>query len=581
MIKGIFKISIQNTKLLEFNNILKSNNNLNIKSEKINLSVNRKDIDQKIEPKKIVKNTFYSFLSRMSVYVYAIITSFLLARQISPELWGFLILAISYITIVTIILSFIPPSLDFSLIYYIPNFQSLKKMRVLKTFLLKTFFLKAFIAFLGFIIFLILINFSVTLFSLNLESYITLLYILSPLIIINGLNSFLTYFKIGYGLFKYRFILNLIKYVANIIGYLLYFIFSEIVLIEFIAFINVISLLFPLIIDCFVFFYLLFKIESTEEKGVSFRESFKLVFKYGIYVSTQAVTAQLWDQSKIQAIGIFETPQWVTGFNIGKHYSEIPTIFSTAINYPVRISFTHLYSKGEKEQVSKISKIIVSYTIFIVLFITGILFLVTDFFLFVVYGEGYLVYSTLVKLIILSIGYGVLTSLFNTLLYATNKLKLVPFSALISFSIRMFFFFTGLIFFGLNGAIIGLIIGNMILLFLSFLFTIKIFKVKLNILKIFLQYLIFYISLGLSLLLGDLILNPINYRIYQSLNLLYLKHFPLLTLITFILIFLVLNLAFKIFTKKDAEYLELLFTKEIFTHKLIRKLSKTLKYILR
>ena len=517
----------------------------------------------------------------MSLYVYAIITSFLLARQISQELWGFLILATSYITIVTTVISFIPPGLDFSLIYFIPHFQSLKKMRALKTFLLKTFFLKVVIVSLVFIIFLILINFSFTLFFLNLESYMILLYILSPLIIIKGLDSFLTYFKIGYGLFKYRFIMNVIKYVASILGYLLYFILSETILIEFIAFINVISLIVPFFIDCFVFFYQLFKINPTGEKGLTFRESVKLVLNYGTYISTHAVTGQLWEQSKIQAIGVFETSQWVTGFNIGKHYSEIPTIFSTSVTYPMRISFTHMYSKGEIEQVSKISKIIVSYTIFVILFITGILFLVTDFFLFVVYGEDYLVYSTLVKLIILSICYGVLTSLFNSFLIISNKVKLLPFSGLLSFSISLFVFFTGWFFFGLKGAIIGLIIGNIILLFLSFLLIKKIFKIKLNIFKIFLQYLIFYISLGLSLLLGDLILNPINFRIYQSLNLLYLKHFPLLTVVTFLLIFMVLNITFKIITKKDAEYLELLFTKDIFSHKLIRKLSKTLKYVLR
>jgi len=545
------------------------------------LSVNRIDVDHKVEPKKIIKNTFYSFLSRMSLYIYAMITSFLLARQISQELWGFLILATSYIAIVTTVISFIPPGLDYSLIYFIPHFQSLKKMRVLKTFLLKIFFLKVFVLLVGFILFLILINFSLTLFSINLESYKILLYLLSPLIIINGLDLFFAYFKIGYSLFKYSFILNLIKYTASIIGYLLYFILNEIIQIEVIALINVISLLFPCIIDCFVFLYQLFKIEPTEEIGIKFRESIKLVLNYGTYVGTQLVTAQLWDQSKIQAIGVFETSHWVTGFNIGNHYSEIPKLFSTAITYPVRISFTHLYSKGEKEQVSKISKIVSSFAIFVILFIAGILFLVTDFFLFVVYGEDYLVYSTLVKLIILSIGYGVVISLFNTYLLATNKIKLIPFSALINFSIRLFFFFIGLIFFGLYGAIIGLIISNMILLLLSVLFIRKIFKIKLNIVKILLQYFIFYFSLGVSLILENLFLNSLNTRILEFFNLSFFNHLPFLTIGIFIIFYFIINLIFKIFTKKDAEYIELIFTKDKISHKLIRRMSKILKRIMR
>ena len=545
------------------------------------MSVNRIDVDHKVEPKKIVKNTFYSFLSRMSLYIYAMITSFLLARQISQELWGFLILATSYIAIVTTVISFIPPGLDYSLIYFIPHFQSLKKMRVLKTFLLKIFFLKVFVLLVGFILFLILINFSLTLFSINLESYKILLYLLSPLIIINGLDLFFAYFKIGYSLFKYSFILNLIKYTASIIGYLLYFILYEIIQIEVIALINVISLLFPLIIDCFVFFYLLFKIEPTEEIGIKFRESIKLVLNYGTYVGTQLVTAQLWDQSKIQAIGVFETSHWVTGYNIGNHYSEIPKLFSSAITYPVRISFTHLYSKGEIEQVSKISKIVISYTIFIILFIAGILYLLTDFFLFAVYGDDYLVYSALVKLIILSIGYGVVTSIFNTFLYASNKVKLIPFSALINFSIRLFCFFIGLIFFGLYGAIIGLIISNMILLLLSVLFIMRIFKIRLNNVKIFLQYFIFYFSIGISLILEYLFLNILNTKILEFFNLSIFNHLPFLTIGIFIISYFILNLIFKIFTKKDSEYIESIFTKEKISHKFIRKLSKILKYILR
>ena len=304
------------------------------------------------------------------------------------------------------------------------------------------------------------------------------------------------------------------------------------------------------------------------------------MLNYGTYVSTQMVTAQLWEQSKIQAIGVLETSQ-VTGFNIGNHYSEIPKLFSTAITYPVRISFTHLYSIGEKEQVSRLSKIVISYTIFIILFIAGILFLVTDFFLFVVYGEDYLIYSTLVKLIMLSFGYGVLVSLFNTLLYATNKLKLIPFSALIYISIRLFFFFIGLIFFGIYGAIIGLIFSNMILLLLSFLFTLRIFKIKLNIVKIFLQYFIFYLALGVSLILEYLFLNVLNARILEFFNISFFNHLPFLAIGIFIILYFVLNLIFKIFTKKDSEYIESIFTKEKISHKFIRKLSKIIKYILR
>jgi len=404
---------------------------------------------------------------------------------------------------------------------------------------------------------------------------------LSPLIIVQSLGSFFFAFKIGFNLFKLNFVLNLITYITNILGYLIYFIFFKIIRIEVIALINLLSTIIPFLINCFIFIFKLLKIEATEEKKLGYKEIIKIVLNYGTYSSTATVAGQLWNPIQIQSIGIFEESHWVTGFNIGNHYSEISKIFSTSFGYPMGGSFTKLYSKGDSEQVTKIAQHMVSYILFIISMVVGVLFFFTDFFLFFIYGEVYLIFSITIKLLLLSRCYGSISSLFNNLAHVTFRVKLIPLFILILYSIKIPLFLIGLIFYGVNGAIIGIIIGNVIHLFLSSFLIQKVFKIKLNISKISMQYLIFYISLGLSLLLGGLILNPINYRIYQSLNLLYFKHFPLLSLLTFLLIFLVLNLVFKIFTKKDAEYLDMLFTKEKISHKIIRKLLKKLKFILR
>jgi len=51
------------------------------------------------EHKILAKNTFYSFLQRATGFFLSIVTSFLIARMITKEIWGYLILALSYTTI--------------------------------------------------------------------------------------------------------------------------------------------------------------------------------------------------------------------------------------------------------------------------------------------------------------------------------------------------------------------------------------------------------------------------------------------------------------------------------------------------
>lgn len=537
--------------------------------------------DEKTEPKLILKNSFFTFLTNFSLYFYALITSFLLARQITQEVWGFLILATAYITITVAILNFVPPGLNASVIFFIPRYKALNQMNMLKSFLIKALFLKL-VAVLGsFILFTLTINLFSNVFTFNLDGYNSLINILSSLIIIQSMGSFFFAFKIGFNLFKLNLILKLITYITNIMGYLIYFIFFENIQIEVIALINLLSPILPFVLDCIIFTFKLSKIEDTGEAKLGYKETFKKVINYGFYSSTSTVANQIWNPIQIQSIGVYVDSQWVTGFNIGNHYSEISKIFSTSLNFPLGVSFTKLYSKGEFEQVGKISKHIVSYVIFIVSIIVGILFFLTDFFIFIIYGGNYLIFSVTIKLLILSMGYGNISSLFNSLAHVTFRVKLVPLLVLTVYTVKIPLFLIGLIYFGINGGIIGMIIGNVISLFLSYLLTHKIFKIKLNILKISMQYLIFYCSLGLAILLGEFILNPFNLKIYQSLNLTFFNHLPLLTLGSFLLIFLGLNSVFKIITKKDADYLELLFTKDNFTHKLIRRLTKFIKFVLR
>ncbi|GAI83682.1 unnamed protein product, partial [marine sediment metagenome] len=61
------------------------------------------------ENKNLFKNSIYSFLFMYSGIFFQIITAFLIARLITIESWGVLILSTSLITLVVVITNYFPP----------------------------------------------------------------------------------------------------------------------------------------------------------------------------------------------------------------------------------------------------------------------------------------------------------------------------------------------------------------------------------------------------------------------------------------------------------------------------------------
>jgi len=90
----------------------------------------------------LAKNTFFSFLFSYGKFLFALITSFIIARIISQETWGFLILTLSFINIFTFILVFFPPSLGLSFHYYIPRYRALNQNSKLKSFVLNSLIIR-------------------------------------------------------------------------------------------------------------------------------------------------------------------------------------------------------------------------------------------------------------------------------------------------------------------------------------------------------------------------------------------------------------------------------------------------------
>lgn len=520
------------------------------------------------DQQQFVKNSFYSFLNSYGPFIFTLCISFLLARMISKELWGFLILANSYILIVNIILSFLPPGLETSTYYYIPKYMALNENNKLKSYIRNVIILKS--IFLIPIFFLIYIIFSIfsNLFMVNLKEYFYLLFYLSPLILINGLDTIFFSINRSFNMFKTLFILLIIRYAINIGALIFLFLFINPIEIELIALIKVISTIIPFILNCFIILIKYFKIKNTDEERDSFKDSLQKALKYGITIKTGQFFSDIWKEIQYQGIGILATQEMVTGYNISKHYSDVSRYGIVSFSAPLTLSFSSLTAKKDYTQINKIYTHILKYMIFLLSLITGILIFCRDFFLIVVYGESYLIFSNLIIIMLISPIFLVLGTGFESLILAENKVKYITIIRLIALLIRLPLFFIGLIFFDLITAIFGLFIGNTILAILYIILSFKIFNYRIDLKKIFFLFLTFFLSFGITIALDILFLSNLNTLICQNLNLSFFESLRILSLGAFLLLFFIFNIIFKIFSLKDIEYIETYF--EMYFHKFHR-----------
>ena len=501
--------------------------------------------------------------------------------MISQTEWGFLIIATSYITIITFIVSFIPLGLNSSLNYFIPRYIALKQNNKIKSLIYSSILIRSIVVISVFLITLGLIFFIPNLFMINLNNYIYLLYILSPLIIVISLENLCIKIIEGMGFFKIEFLFSIFRAIINIGALIFIIIFIKPIKIELIAFVNLFSMVIPFLFLIITILIKLSNVKETNDEKLTFKEVLKNTLNYGSYIDGWNISQKIWNEIKKQAIGIFSMTSLVTGYNISKRYSEVTSISITSLTSPLTVSFSSLDSKNQFDQIGKIFKISLRYIIFVLSFLVGILFFFTDFFLFLVYGEDYLIYSLLMKIMLINTFFNPLASLFYSLLKAINKVKLMFKLQILFLSIKIFLFFTFIVYYDIYGAIIGQIIAN-ILHFIVLIYLSKIsFKMDINIKKISYQYMIFFVSIGLALILSLLFLDNLNLYILNLLGLTILKNLNLFTVLVFLITFLMLNVILKIITKEDIEYLEGLFSKRKQFHRFLIKILKKLKVFIR
>ncbi|MFX1279837.1 MAG: hypothetical protein ACFFA3_10505 [Promethearchaeota archaeon] len=539
-------------------------------------------MEMRKEYKILVKNSFYSFLNSYGVILFTTITSFFTARIISAVNWGFLILALSAVNLFVIILTFFPPSLGYTLNYYVPKFRASNQNRKLKSFLKQILVIRLFFVSLIFLIAMIIAIFFTELLKVNLGAFSHLFFILAPLIFINGFGKAMFDLYRSLNMFRTVLVLFFIKYLIQIISLIYYFIFFRRISVEALAYITLFSDLVPFIMGfLYIFFIVQFKIENTEEDSQSYSETIKDLYSYGIHLSFQGFMDTFFRNFRIQAVGFFETPDIVTGYSIGVNYRNVALESIASLNKPLIISFSGLDLAEKKDQVFKIFRLTFQYFNLLNLLFIGILYFMADIFLFLIYGVAFLKFSMILKLTIITMMFSVQETLFFALIRSSKKVKFIIPISILSIILRLPIFLISLFFFGIIGALIGVIISNTLYFIILALLNKKIFEIQLKLGKTALQYLSFIIALGLTILLEFLFYKGLNYYMLKSLNLLIFKNFVVFSLITFIIVYIALNIIFKILARSDIDSLESFFQKDTSFHKLIRWGFKIMKKFIR
>ena len=530
------------------------------------------------EYRNLASNTVFSFLLNYSSLFFTFIYSFLMARLFQDDIWGFLIIATSFIMIIVTISSLLPPGLSFALNYYIPHYLVLKEKSKIKSLIKNSIIIKIiFLVPVFMVSILVFILFGV-IFQVSLEDKVSLLYIMSPLIFINSLNYILDAINRGFSRFNYNLLFLIVKNAIHIIPLLLFFILRINVQIEIAALIILISGLVPFILNSIFVFFMIYRIEPSGNEPDSFKSDLSKTFKYGGFFGLTDLIDRLWKEAQVIGIGFLKSPEVVTGYNISFNYQKISEYSITSFHFPLLTSLTTLNTQKNYEQASLVYRIAYKMTLFLLLIISGILFFSVEFTIDFVFLEERLIYSNLLKLIVIASIFKVLGLYLQTYLNAQHKVKISLILKVTYMAFNIPLFFIGLIYLGVEGAIIyGLILGNIISMVIQIFATYRFAHIKLNISKIIIQYFTFFASMVITMLLKEYIFKDASLTLLDRIGLSLIKNFDILSIISFLLLFLLMNVILKTVTSSDIIYFESYFQKDRFFDKIITRILSFLK----
>lgn len=500
------------------------------------------------EQKKIVKSSAYHLLINYSVFFIGIINTFFIARLVSPEEWGILIFAVSFIGVVSYFCYLLPPGAEGTLQFYIPqlkNGNSYRKNEV-RYFIFHIYKIRLFLVIVIFLIYLFIIH------LLNLdEIYLIPIIIMSPTLILVVFENLNTSLLLAFLKFKKMFIVYFINILTYTLCNMLIFILNRNNPIEYIAWSYVIS--------CFISFIIsiIFTIPLIPRKDRNLPQVGKLEKKnyyevhkkYGLYLFLSGITPQIIGGIFINFLYlIFGLVVFLTYLLICENIAKLSATFSGAAKSAYISIFSGMNWKENLEDYKKAFYQLNKYQQLIACIIVGTLFFFIELLIIIIYTEIYLVILIGVQFFLFTAFTRVIARNLRIITQSTNRTK-IDFIVVLVQSIGELISVIFIILFVLG--FITLLLFFFILRFLMIILIIHLInrksEINLSYYKIFKPFLVFL----LSLLIAFPFYLFFNFNLFLEIQLLNLFFNCLINTLVFYFIFYIIILISRFITKEE------------------------------
>lgn len=440
--------------------------------------------------KKIVEGGAFGILDVYLSFLFSFVYVFIIARILTPQVWGQLILSISFINFAQYLCSFYPPSVEVTLQFYVPKLMHQDNQKVaLRKFLFQAYksrLLTAIVVFIGFIIIISISNLD--------PSILVIVYTLSPLIILGPINSVSAALLIGYQKFKSSFIVSLINSITISTCLVLIFLFH----VEQPIFLVSLSHLISTIVPFFAFIFIILPLlpQKTNTPNIENTESiFKLQTNYGLNLLIAGLI--------VQAATLFMNFMFLTFGMIV--YITYLSICSSIVNMILKFSgsdrsrylsvFSELFDRDDPKQYERIFYQMHKLISIMLALIAAIFFFFADVYVLLMYSQIYLGILIPILIFLFTALSRVITRNLILIANSTNHTVINLKLNLFENSLKILFTFITLFFFDFLFLIVFYVLISYISIFFVLFLLNRASEFSIKLKPIFFPFIIFMVSI--------------------------------------------------------------------------------------
>ncbi len=446
--------------------------------------------------KKIVESSAFGFLDVYSSFFFTLIYTFYIARLLSPEIWGQLILAMSFINFTALLCNFFPPGIESTLQYYIPRLSNTDEQKShLRKYIIHVYKIKLISVIIAFIVYILIFSFS------NLNSLLLLIvFTLSPLIFFQVINSINNAILIGFQKFKSRFIISLINSVTMTILLTFVFIFQQKPAIFLVSLTHVFSGLIPFIVASIMIIPLIPKSNSPIPKSESGEYIFKSQTKYGLNLVLATFVGQIATLFMNFLFLNFGLVEYITYLAICNSVVNIILKFSGSDKSKFLTIFSDVHDKEDKSRFERIFYQMFKLLAILLGIITAAVFFFTDVYVLLIYSKIYLGILTAILIFIFTAFSRIMLRGLMLIANSTNHTIINLKSNLFEMALRIVFTYIALIFFDFFFLILFYVIIAYISIIYSIILVNKNTDFRINLKNLLIPVGIFIVAISITFL---------------------------------------------------------------------------------